>query len=153
MGRMVPVVLQMEDDVDPGQKEYKKSFTPRERNLRRFKLWGWTCRFEYEGETTSGTSVCIHLMKNFTEAREAIPGFGRAPIGVINESHWGGYIGHSCLLNTGTGTIAFNTTCMLPKPVEFERDDVLGYHIVCVNKGSSTVRFETLVVLYLEVED
>jgi len=154
MGRVTPVVLQWEDDVDAGsQREVKKSFSPRERNLRRFKLWGWHCRMEYADETTAGTSLAVHIMKNFTEAREAVPGFGRAPIGVINESHWGAYIGHSILVNTGHGTIAFNTTCYLPKPVEFERDDFLGIHIVAVNKGSATKRFEFFMVLLLEVED
>jgi len=153
MGRITPVVLQWEDDVDAGsQKEVKKSFSPRERNLRRFKLWGWHCRMEYADETTAGTSLAVHIMKNFTEAREAVPGFGKT-LGVMNESHWGAYIGHSGLFNTGGTAIAYNTTCYLPKPVEFERDDFLAVQLIAVNKGSAAKRFEFFMVLLLEVED
>jgi len=153
MGRVTTIPLHWEYDVDAGsQAEHKLSFSPREKNLRKIRLLGWTARGELQDETTAGTSMALHIMKNYTDFRQAMPGAG-APTTTIDEGHWGAYIGSVQIVNTAGTCKAYGCNVQLPKPVEFDRDDTLGLHMIATNKGSAAKRFEFYAVLYVEVED
>ena len=153
MGRVTTIPLWWQKHIAAGsQAEDKLKFTPRERNLRKIRLLGWTARGELQNDTNTGSSIALHIMKNFTEFRDAQPGAG-ASTTTISEGHWGGVIGSIQIVNTAGTCKHYNTDVMLPKPVEFDRDDVLGLHLIATNKSGSEMIYEFHAVLYVEVED
>ena len=120
------------------QEEYRAQWNAKQLNLRRFKLLGWILRAEIP-DGTSGSSNECHIMKNYTELRDTIPGIGDEMSSVTKGD---GLIASVGLFNQGGTQTPIALVHNLPEPIVFDRDDTLAIHIIFVNKASETVVFE-----------
>jgi len=146
--RFETIFINYEEDVDAGtQKKYEISISPKELNLKSFKVLGWNVqRAEYADETTAGTAVAWHFVKN-RSSDEALA------VAATTWQSGKGYLGGGALVNTGGRAVLYNPNYNFPEAVPFDRDDVLYCSIRFINKGGAAKRFEILLTLYLEVED
>jgi len=140
----------MEADLAAGsQEEYKAQWNAKQLNLRKFRLLGWILRAEIPDSTTGSSNEC-HIMKNYTDYRETMPGAG-GPMSSISKGD--GLIASVGLFNQGGTQTPIALVHNLPEPVLFDRDDTLAIHIIFVNKAGSKVRFELYGTFVIEAID
>ena len=140
----------MEADLAAGsQEEYKAQWNAKQLNLRKFRLLGWILRAEIPNSYTGSSNEC-HIMKNYTDLRECVPGAG-GPMSTVTKGD--GLIASVGLFNQGGTQTPIGLVHNLPEAIEFDRDDTLAIHIIFVNKSGSKVRFELYGSLVIEAID
>ena len=140
------ICIHWEKDMGAGEQFDKVwKISPREMNVKRFKVLGWCMsRLELGYNDAIGSAIEVYFGKNQD---------GKGPF--LDAVQFGErFIGGGGIVITGnTSAVTFNTNVVLPEPVPFDTDDVLYIFTTWINKRSDTQRFEMHLVVWLEVED
>ena len=144
--RLVNLCLHWESDVAASsQFDRTWTITPRQMNVKRFKLLGWKIdRIETAGEGSDGSGIEVYFGKNQD---------GKGPW--LDAVQFGErFLGGGGLVYTGGGKVMPVENCFTyPEPIPFDADDSLYIFTTWINKGGSAARYELHLTIFLEVED